>query len=362
MEPPASRTTRRSPNKVSLSFNGGNAREFALWQSGYSPLFEMDAESLAARSSFRAGVTGYNLADVIIIDGYSSAMTLQRTGQTIARSSVDHIGLTVHSEGGGSLDIEGRTAEIRPGEVFFLDMTRRSTLRTSDYKSLTLVLPRMLLAQYVTDPDRLHGKILPGASPLNEMLAAHMRMLCAQASALDIPDMHAAARGTAALIAAFAGASADGRELISQVAVGASLETCRRMIDAHLHDPGMGPELLCQKLGVSRAKLYRLFEPLGGVSQHIQQRRLMRAFQLLVDPAQARERISTIATRCGFANISSFNRAFRQTHGLSPTELRIASASAELDDAELSGHRAFRTMRRWLRGADALVPPSAAEQ
>lgn len=361
MEPPASRTTRRSPNKVSLSVNAGNAREFDLWRSGYSPLYEMDAESVPARTSFRAGVTGYNLADVVLIDGHSSAATLQRTARTIARSNVDHISLTVYSEGGCGLDIEGVAAEIRPGDVFFIDMTRRSALRASDYKSLSLILPRTLLAPHVADLDSLHGKILPSKSPLNEMLAAHIRMLYAQAPSLDYPDMHVVARGTAAMIAAFAGASVDGRELIAQVAAGTSLETCRRMIDANLHDRDMGPELLCQKLGVSRAKLYRLFEPLGGVSQHIQQRRLMRAYRMIVDPTHARERISAIATRCGFTNISVFNRAFRQAHGMSPTDLRIASTRAELDAAELSGDRAFRTMKRWLHGPNATAMLSTAE-
>jgi AraC-like DNA-binding protein/predicted component of type VI protein secretion system len=359
MEPQASQTIRRSPNKVTLSVNPGNAREFDLWRSGYSPLYEMDAESVAARASFGAGLTAYNLANLVIIEGYSSAETLRRTAQTLARSSVDHISLTVHSEGGCNLDIEGRAADIRAGEIFILDMTRSSALRASAYKSLTLVLPRTLLAQYVADLDGLHGKVLPRTTALNEMLIGHMRMLHAQAPALDIPDMHAAARGTAALVAAFAGASVDGRELISQAAASASLDTCRRMIDANLHDPAMGPELLCSRLGVSRAKLYRMFEPLGGVSQYIQQRRLMRAYRMIVDPAHARERISTIATRCGFVNISAFNRAFRQAHGMSPTELRIASTRAELDDAELSGDGAFGTMKRWLHGPDATA--SAAE-
>lgn len=351
MKPPAAQTIRLSPNKVSLSVNAGNAREFDLWRSGYSPIYEMDAESVTARTSFSAGVTGYNLADVLLIDGYSSGATLQRTARTIARGNVDHIGLTVYSEGGCGLDIEGRATEVHPGQVFFLDMTRRSAVRAPEYKSLSLILPRTLLARHIADLDSLHGKVLARGSPLNEMLAAHMRMLYAQAPTLDYPDMHAAGRGTAALIAAFAGASTDGHELIAQVAVGTSLETCRRMIDANLHDRDMGPEFLCQKLGVSRAKLYRMFEPLGGVSQHIQQRRLMRAFQLVVDPTHARERISSIAARCGFANISVFNRAFRQTHGMSPTELRIASMSVKLDDAELSADRALITMKRWLSGS-----------
>ncbi|MFZ5673798.1 MAG: helix-turn-helix domain-containing protein [Pseudomonadota bacterium] len=361
MKPPESQSIRLAPNKVSLSVDAGNAREFDLWRAGYSPLYEMDAQSAAARASFRAGVTGYNLADIVLISGYSSAATLQRTVRTIARSNVQHISLNVYSEGGCALDIEGHATEVRPGDAFFIDMTRRSTLRTSDFKSLTLILPRTLLAQHVAGLDSLHGKVLPGKTPLNEMLAAHMRMLYAQASSLDYPDMHAAARGTAALVAAFAGASVDGRELISQMAVSASLDTCRRMIDATLHHPALGPESLCNRLGVSRAKLYRLFEPLGGVSQYIQQRRLMRAYRMIVDPIHARERISTIATRCGFINISAFNRVFRQIHGMSPTELRIASTCAGRENAELSGDGAYGTMKRWLHGPDAMITPSAAE-
>ena len=343
------------PNRVTLSVNAGNAREFDLWQSSYSSLYDMDAESAAARSTFRAGLTSYNLANVVIIEGYSSAETLKRTERTIARSSVDHIALVVRLEGGFGLDIDGRTAEVHAGDVCFLDMTRRSTLRAPDYRCLTLVLPRTLLAPNVANLDDLHGRILPATSPLNTILTGHMRALYAQAPSLGSSDAHAAARGAAALVAAFAGASSDGREVIAQVSAGASLQACRQMIDATLQDCSMRPELLCKKLGVSRAKLYRMFEPLGGVSQYIQQRRLTRAYHILADPAHAHERISAIALRCGFSNVSVFNRAFRQAHGLSPTELRIGATGMERGGMDLSGDGAFRTMERWLHGVGAAV-------
>lgn len=355
MEPPSSGTIRPAPNRLTLSVNAGNAREFDLWQSSYSSLYDMDAESAAARSTFQAGLTSYNLANVVIIEGYSSAETLKRTERTIARSNVDHIALVVRLEGGFGLDVEGRTAEVHTGDVCFLDMTRRSTLRASDYRCLTLVLPRTLLAPNVTNLDDLHGRILPATSPLNTILTGHMRTLYAQAPSFGSSDVYTVARGAAALVAAFAGASSDGREMIAQAAASASLQTCRQMIDANLQDSTMGPEFLCKKLGVSRAKLYRMFEPLGGVSQHIQQRRLMRAYHMLADPAHAHERISTIAMRCGFNNISVFNRAFRQAHGMSPTELRISAAGTERGDIRLSGDRAFRTMELWLSGMSAAV-------
>ena len=79
----------------------------------------------------------------------------------------------------------------------------------------------------------------------------------------------------------------------------------------------------------------------------------MRAYQLVVDPAYAQERISAIAIRCGFGNVPAFNRAFRQAHGMSPTELRAASLSGELYETGLIGDQAFKTMERWLHGAGA---------
>jgi AraC-like DNA-binding protein len=349
----ASRAVRRPPNRLSLSISGSNAGEFELWRAGYAPLFEMDAESAAARASFRAGLTSYNLANVLVIDGYSSAETLDRSARTIARSNIDHISLTVHTQGGFSLEAEGRASEVTTGDICVLDLTRRSRLRAPGYKSLTLVLPRGLLEPHVANLDALHGKILPKGNSLNMMLAAHMRLLHAQAPSLTPSDIHAAAHGTAAMIAAFAGASGDGRDLIAEVAVDASLKTCRKVIDANLHDPWLGPEFLCDRLGVSRAKLYRLFDQLGGVTLYIQRRRLMRAYRLIADPAFAHERISAIANRCGFSNVSAFNRAFRQAYAMSPTELRAASLSGELYETELVGDHAFSTMERWLHGEGA---------
>jgi len=355
MDSPAPHTVRRAPNRLSLSVRAGNARDFDMWRSGHAPLYEMDAESVVARSSFRAGLTSYNLANLVIIEGYSSAETLDRTARTIARSNIDHISLTVHTQGGFSLDAEGRATELRTGDICVLDMTRRSRLRSSEYKSLTLVLPRTSLEPHVADLDALHGKILPRSNPLNAMLTAHMRSLRAQAPSLAMAEIHAAAQGTTALIAAFAGASSDGRETIAHVAARASLDACRRMIEANLNDPRMGPEFLCAKLGVSRAKLYRMFEPLGGVTLYIQRRRLMRAYRMIVDPAHAHERIGVIAARCGFDDVSVFSRAFRQAHAMSPTELRIASSSGEPDRTELLGDRAYATMGCWLHGVEAMA-------
>jgi AraC-like DNA-binding protein len=340
--------------RLDLSVTPGNAREFNLWRSGMSPLFEMDAADIAARSSFGAQLTSYQFADVAIVSGYSSAARFQRTAPMIARNGIDNISLLVYAEGGCALDAEGRASEVHPGDVCFLDLSRPIALRAPSYESLTLMLPRAALESQIADLDSLHGRVLQKNSPLNAMLVGHLRTLFAEAPMLSAADGRAAANGTAALIAAFAGPSDKGRDAMARSESATSLLTFRRFIETNLHNPELGPEFICRKLGVSRAKLYRAFEPMGGVSSYIHQRRLARACQMITDPAHAHERVSAIAARCGFGNVSVFSRAFRQAYGMPPTELRGALERTELTDVVFSGEAGFGTMSRWLLGLDVV--------
>ncbi len=147
----------------------------------------------------------------------------------------------------------------------------------------------------------------------------------------------------------------------------------RRLIEANVPEPDLGPEFLCQRLGMSRAKLYRLFKPIGGVGAYIQQRRLTRAYHALTDPAQAHLYVGMIATRCGFGSASVFSRAFRQAFGLSPTDLR---ATHHHPDADNTNHATTTRLRacggsclgwergggRGRRGRAGLGRPSKSKQ
>jgi AraC-like DNA-binding protein len=351
MEPTAKLPRGQLPARFRLdvSVNPGSAREFELLRSGMSPLFAMDAASAQARSSFGAKMTSYQFADIAIAASQVSAARHERTEQTIARGSVDNISLVIYSKGGTRLDVEGRSSEVHPGDVCILDMTRPSALRGPECKNLALLLPRTSVEPHLADPNRLHGLLLKDSHPLNTMLVSHVRTLFAQAPALRVSDVRAATQGAIALIAAFAGASANGRETIHNAAAAASVQAARRTIEANLHDRDLGPDFICTQLGMSRAKLYRLFESAGGVGHYILQRRMTRAYRDIVNPACAHERIGTIAARCGFSNASVFSRAFRQAHGVSPKELRDTLGPA---DRALALDNDFGAMSRWLLGVN----------
>ncbi len=95
-----------------------------------------------------------------------------------------------------------------------------------------------------------------------------------------------------------------------------------------------------------------MFEPLGGVRNYIQQRRLTRAYQTICDPAHARERVSAISARYGFTNDSVFSRAFRDAYGMSPSDMRATAQAGYADaiDAPLTDDGSYWAVNRWLLG------------
>jgi AraC-like DNA-binding protein len=81
--------------------------------------------------------------------------------------------------------------------------------------------------------------------------------------------------------------------------------------------------MICRALGVSRTRLYQLFEANGGVLNYVRKRRLLLAYADLSNSADHRP-ISEIAEVAGFEVAANFTRAFIHEFGLGPREIRRA--------------------------------------
>lgn len=98
-------------------------------------------------------------------------------------------------------------------------------------------------------------------------------------------------------------------------------------IHQRLHDPALGLAEIAAAVNISRY-LHKLFEAdHQTVSLYIKGLRLDRARRDLLDPRLVGRPISAIAYSCGFGDLSGFNRAFKEAYGVSPKELRNASAT-----------------------------------
>lgn len=92
-----------------------------------------------------------------------------------------------------------------------------------------------------------------------------------------------------------------------------------RMIDIRISQ-ALDPAGLAKEVGLSPGHVRRVFRKAKGVSlrDYIQGRRLDRARQLLEQGV----RVTDVAYECGYADVSSFSRAFRRDAGIGPRQYR----------------------------------------
>jgi AraC-like DNA-binding protein len=96
-----------------------------------------------------------------------------------------------------------------------------------------------------------------------------------------------------------------------------------REIEASSGDWRLRAAPIANRLGITMRYLHMLLEKTGrSFSQHVLERRLRRAAELLHSPQQRTLKISTIAFECGFNDLSYFNRSFRRRYDLTPSALR----------------------------------------
>ena len=97
-----------------------------------------------------------------------------------------------------------------------------------------------------------------------------------------------------------------------------------------------GVEPICHSLGISRSYLYQLFQQdlQTTPKQYIMERRLNLARQEIFLGAKA----TTVYTQCGFADYSTFFRAYKKHFGYPPTGTHHASFVRSSNDDIFRGH------------------------
>ena len=94
------------------------------------------------------------------------------------------------------------------------------------------------------------------------------------------------------------------------------------LIEAHIADEALCPEMIARDIGVSMRGLYRVFAKKGLViAQYIKNRRLDICAETLRNP-QSTLKLSALGYTWGFSNSSYFTTAFKQRFGVSPGEYR----------------------------------------
>lgn len=301
--------------------------QFDAWRSLHKDTIEL-LPTGEASAGFVAEFSSWNLGELVLTHVvYAGAPGRQWRHRP--KSYLDHwcVVLARTTTVGGALR----------EELSFRSLALPFEGQAQDSEVTTLYLPRDRRPAEEQNLDDAHG--LAVSEEFAPLLAGYMNGLVRRLPYIT-PD-HAAnlEMPTKALVAACVAPRPVRLELARHLPGSVLIDRARAVVRQNMAAPDFGPERLTRLLAMSRSKLYRLFESSGGVAHFINKERLREAHCQLSSHRSLLS-IHAIGNAVGFADHSTFSRAFRREFGYSPTEARersLVSYFADEPEAPVSG-------------------------
>jgi AraC-like DNA-binding protein len=210
---------------------------------------------------------------------------------------------------------------VMAGEVAFSDLARPEEVHCSSGAFAQILIGRDRLDALLPQSARLHGFVPRGA--LAQLVADHLRAFTRDLSRIKAAEAAQVAEATLQLVAALA-SSGPVTEAARPTVETALRRRIIRYINENLLDPTLNSDRLCRDFGLSRASLYRLFQPLDGVSNFIGERRLRAVHHELSQPGL--HHLGQVSLKYGYSSQGQMTRAFRNLFGYAPRDTQQAPA------------------------------------
>lgn len=252
-----------------------------------------------------------------------------RVQPQISSADDEYIGILHVTRGRETITQRGREAILGPGDFCIWDSRQPMKFEIAadcPLKKLTVLLPRRLLRETLSDVDDHLTRVVSGASGSGALFVQHLHVLARESGRVPEAHMERILDTTLNLFATAVmqdqpiskGGKPRRRNASNMQQRLARAET---YVARNLTDPDLTPARLAAAIEVSARQLHRTFKEAGlSVERLIWAERLNLCRQQLMN--HANEPVSAVAFRCGFNDAAHFSRAFRQQFGQSPREFR----------------------------------------
>lgn len=262
----------------------------------------------------------------------SGPFGVSRSASDIRRHESDALMVVMHDAGPGArLEHKGRRSILTAGDVVIIDTRRPYAFDFPEpIQQAVLKIPEGIAARLAPDA----GRILSAADgPLGRVLRTVLREL----GELDAPasvggdlldrSLSAVTMASAAVDLVSAICASDSSRSTELLGHDALLRSAQDFVRTRFRDPRLSPSHIAEHLRVSPRLLAQVFSR-GGTppAAFIRGVRLEEAARLLSSRHHRDVPVFDVALRVGFADATTFTRAFKQVHGLVPSEFRAAVA------------------------------------
>ena len=261
-----------------------------------------------------------DIGAVIVTSTYSSNLQGWRTAVQARDDSEPRVGVVI-PRGDFRMEHNGRQVLARKGSIVpFWDQSEFLFQIDAASENFSTTMPvAMLGLPYLLTRDVLGADL--GRSPLAPLVRQYLLGLT------ELPDLtaeqsDALIQPTIDLLRALL-TTAHGDEARSRGPLSRTLGIrVLQHIRASMSDPDLNADSLAARFGISKRYLYVVLK------QHdisLRRERMRRAAQLLGTAAGPAVAVGAVARLCGFAEHSSFSRAFKDHYGCTPSEWRLLS-------------------------------------
>ncbi len=299
----------------SFTFSGEGMTEAEAFRR-YQTLYSDGADVSRLPGPLNVQVQSWRLDRILLFDRRLAGVGHERHEPRVRHNDFSHFTVNLVRDG----HVEGSPASgferAETGEVFLQDMRRATRTANSCVHLLTASVARDLIEAAVGSATGLHGRVVCAAAA--GLLGDYMKSLAERAPGLEQDVGAPLSRVFVEFLALALNPTGGGARTAVAREDFARREGVQRLIDANLENPDLATGMIVRETGVSRATLYRLMEPHGGVARFISGRRIARVRALLDDPSNG-QTLAQLADRFAFSSPSRLTKKFTQILGLSPT-------------------------------------------
>ncbi len=308
----------------------GLIREHALgkeqWQAIASRSFVPLTVESPRGTPFSAHMEGRVSDGILFSTVRANGHSVTRSQDLVDASAESYVKLTLQLSGTGVLTQDDRTALLSPGDIVLYDTSRPYTLAfADDLAAVVVMFPHRMINIDATILRGLTAVRIPGDQGFARAVGHFLAGLASALPTLDDATGVQVTHNTMDLIATMV-----GQELRDAPWSDPHAELMFRIdtfINAHLHEPDLGPERIAAAAYISTRHLHTLFQRRGTTVSHwVRDRRLDHVRRDLRDPRHARHGVAAVAAAWGFTDPSHFSKLFRAQVGVSPSEYRGAAA------------------------------------
>ncbi|MEY9933775.1 AraC family transcriptional activator of tynA and feaB [Catenulispora sp. GP43] len=312
--------------------------QFARWRELICEAFLALTPESDLRDGFAGTVAQRQLAELSIARITSQRQRVRRTDRDIDRSAYQGYYVNLQVRGSSLMTQDGRSTVLRPGDIAIVDTTRPFAFGfQDDFQQLSLFAPKPLLTlgsaadaatasaaatAAVTTATRVGTAAGPGAAVRHALLSLTHDGLSEDTAA----RLAAHACG---ILAIALDQRAEPHPRSTPLRQDRLHAAALADIDEHLTDADLSASAVATRLGVSVRLLYAVFAGRRhSFAGEVRRRRLDHAWRDLQDPVHAHLCVIDVAVAAGFADVTSFHRAFRREYGRTPAQVRKSALGA----------------------------------